>query len=107
MIARESAVFAATVTSTGGIGFDPVELNNFVSAVVANLTIDNVLSESKLLSLAETFRGFSPSQLASRGLPTVEARSSSGRTALPPRRPLTTPSFDNCSHSGRSLPTRR
>ena len=84
VIARESAIFAATVTSTGGIGFDPVELNNFVSAAVANLTIDNVLSESKLLSLAETFRGFSPSQLASRGLPMVEARSSSGRTVLAP-----------------------
>ncbi|MGB9112003.1 MAG: LCP family protein [Acidimicrobiales bacterium] len=73
-IAREDAVFAATVTSTGGIVFDPVELNNLVSAVVGNLTVDKTLSESKLLSLAETFRGFSRTQLSETTLPTVAAK---------------------------------
>jgi anionic cell wall polymer biosynthesis LytR-Cps2A-Psr (LCP) family protein len=83
-IARQDAVFAATITSTGGILFDPVELNNLVSSVVANLTIDNAISESRLLSLAETFRGFSRVQLSPRTLPTVSARTSDGRRVVAP-----------------------
>lgn len=83
-IAREAAIFAATVTSTGGIEFDPVELNNLVTSVVANLTVDNALSESRLLSLAETFRGFSHTQLAAVTLPTLEATTRSGSTVVAP-----------------------
>jgi anionic cell wall polymer biosynthesis LytR-Cps2A-Psr (LCP) family protein len=84
VIARQSSVFAATVTSSGGIEFDPVELNNLVSAAVANLTVDNALSESKLLSLAETFRGFSRNQLTEVTLPTVEAKTRSGQGVTAP-----------------------
>ncbi|MGA8295771.1 MAG: LCP family protein [Acidimicrobiales bacterium] len=76
---RENSVFAATVTSSGGIGFDPVELNNLVSSAVANLTIDNGISEGKLLSLAETFRGFSRAQLAPVAFPVIEARTRDDR----------------------------
>lgn len=83
-IAREDAVFAATITSTGGIVFDPVELNNLVSSVVANLTVDHAISESGLLSLAETFRGFSRAQLASVTLPAVKARSRTGAGVTAP-----------------------
>ncbi len=83
-IAREDTVFAATVTSTGGIVFDPVELNNLVSAVVTNLTVDRALSESKLLSLAETFRGFSRTQLSETTLPTVAAKSRTGQRVAAP-----------------------
>jgi hypothetical protein len=85
VIARESAVFASAVKSSGGILFDPVELNNLISSAVANLTIDNKMSETRLLSLADTFRGFSPVQLSEEEtLPTVEATLPSGRHVTAP-----------------------
>jgi LytR_cpsA_psr family len=85
VIAREAAVFASTVKSSGGILFDPVELNNLVSSIVANLTIDNKISERRLLSLADMFRGFSLGQLSEETLPTVEATLPSvhGRVTAP------------------------
>lgn len=52
---------------------NPIELNNIVSAVTNNLTVDKGLSQKEMLNLAKRFRSISPTSLPSTTLPTVPA----------------------------------
>jgi LCP family protein required for cell wall assembly len=52
---------------------NPIELNNIVSAVTTNLTVDKGLSQHEMLNLAKRFRSLSPASLPSTTLPTVPA----------------------------------
>jgi LCP family protein required for cell wall assembly len=52
---------------------NPIELNNIVSAVTTNLTVDKGLSQKEMLNLAKRFRSLNPASLPSTTLPTVPA----------------------------------
>jgi LCP family protein required for cell wall assembly len=49
---------------------DPLALNNVVSGVTTNLTVDKGLSQREMLNLAKRFRTLSPANLPSTTLPT-------------------------------------
>jgi LCP family protein required for cell wall assembly len=64
---------------------NPIKANQFIGAVVHNLTIDSGLSVGTAVSLARQFRGFDPNQLATVTLPTTVANNyqSFGDVLLP------------------------
>ena len=58
-IQRQDAFFRAVLAKVNHVDHNPFAINSFIGAAVGNLTIDDTLSESDLLHIAEDFRGLS------------------------------------------------
>jgi LCP family protein required for cell wall assembly len=84
VIQRQEALFAALVSASKSTVTNPIALNDFVSAVASHLTVSDSLSESKLYSLAETFRGFTAGDLNTKVFPTIASRTRSGAAVMAP-----------------------
>lgn len=81
-IQRQDAFFRALLPKLRTIDTNPAGLNDFLSALTANIAIDNSISESELLSLANTFRHMSSFQ--SETLPTIPYTTPAGADVLLP-----------------------
>ena len=80
-VSRTSAGSSARTPSSGPcwprlnqIGLNPITINSFIGAAVGNLTIDDTLTESDLLHIAEDFQGLPSSHLVTETLPTIGLR---------------------------------
>ena len=56
-IQRQDAFFRAVLAKINQVALNPLTINAFIGAAVGNLTIDDTLSKSDLLHLAQDFRG--------------------------------------------------
>ncbi len=70
-IQRQDAFFRAVLQKLNQTGLNPLTINSFLSAAVSNLTIDDTLSKSDLLNIAEDFKGLPSSHLITETLPTI------------------------------------
>ncbi len=70
-IQRQDAFFRAVLAKVNSSITNPFAINSFIGSAVGNLTIDDTLSESDLLHIAEDFRGLSSSHLITETLPTT------------------------------------
>ena len=62
-IQRQDAFFRAVLAKINPVGLNPFTINDFLGAAVSNLTIDDTLSKSDLLNIAEDFKGLQSSHL--------------------------------------------
>ena len=62
-IQRQDAFFRAVLAKVNASITNPLAINSFIGAAVGNLTIDDTLSQSDLLHIAEDFRGLPSSHL--------------------------------------------
>jgi LCP family protein required for cell wall assembly len=76
-IQRQNVIIKAVIDKARGSD-NPLTLNAFLGSVVHDVTIDQNMSNSDLLSLAQTYHAFSGSSLQTATLPTVGAYSSVG-----------------------------
>ena len=81
-IQRQDAFFHAVLQKLNQTSLNPFTINAFIGAAVTNLTIDDTLSRSDLLHIAEVFRGLPSSHLVTETLPTVSYTSAGGAAAL-------------------------
>ena len=73
-IQRQDAFFRAVLQKVNQVGLNPITINSFLGAAVSNLTIDDTLSKSDLLNIAEDFKGLPSSHLITETLPTDRLR---------------------------------
>lgn len=76
-IQRQNEIIEAVIDKVKGT-IDPLTLNSFLSAVVHDITKDDGLSATGLISLAENYHAFSTSDLQTYTLPTISAQTSDG-----------------------------
>jgi LCP family protein required for cell wall assembly len=81
-IQRQDAFFRAVLAKVNLSVTNPLAINGFISAAVGNLTIDDTLSPSDLLHLAEEFKGLSSSHLITETLPTTSYTTGGGAAVL-------------------------
>ncbi len=70
-IQRQDAFFRAVLAKVNQSSLNPFTVNSFIGAAVGNLTIDDTLSKSDLLNLAQDFRSTPASHLVTETLPTL------------------------------------
>ena len=81
-IQRQDAFFRAVLQKLNASITNPIAINGFISAAVANLTIDDTLSESELFTLAEQLHGLSQSNLHTETLPAYSFTTDGGAAVL-------------------------
>jgi LCP family protein required for cell wall assembly len=86
-IQRQDAFFRAVLQKVGQVGLNPITINSFLGAAVSNLTIDDTLSKSDLLNIAEDFKGLSSSHLITETLPTIGFVTGGGADVLKEAQP--------------------
>ncbi|HVX23597.1 MAG TPA: LCP family protein [Acidimicrobiales bacterium] len=93
-IQRQDAFFQAVLAKLNNVGFNPITINNFLGAAVKNLTIDDGLSESNLMTMATTFHGLPAANLHTETLPTTAFVTSGGADVLDEAKPYATAMID-------------
>jgi LCP family protein required for cell wall assembly len=86
-IQRQDAFFRAVLAKANASITNPFAINSFLGAAVGNLTIDDTLSQSDLLHLAEDFRGLGGSNLVTETLPTLGFTTDGGAAVLKEAQP--------------------
>jgi LCP family protein required for cell wall assembly len=86
-IQRQDAFFRAVLQKLNQVGLNPITINSFLGAAVSNLTIDDTLSKSDLLNIAEDFKGLSSSHLITETLPTIGFVTDGGAEVLKEAQP--------------------
>lgn len=81
-IQRQDAFFRAVLAKVNASVTNPLAINSFIGAAVGNLTIDDTLSQSDLLRIAEDFRGLLSSHLVTKTLPTIGYTTDGGASVL-------------------------
>src|SRR5208282_2984863 len=81
-IQRQDAFFRAVLAKVNASITNPFTINAFIGAAVGNLTIDDTLSQSDLLQIAEDFRGLPSSHLTTETLPTIAYVTDGGADVL-------------------------
>ena len=74
-IQRQNTLIEAVIDKAKA-GYNPLRLNAFLGSIVHDITKDDAMSSSELVSLAETYHAFSGSALKTYTLPTYGASSS-------------------------------
>jgi LCP family protein required for cell wall assembly len=74
-IQRQNVVIEAVIDKARSSSYNPIKVNSFLSSVVHDITKDNAMSTSTLLSLAQRYHAFSGSALKTLTLPTLGASS--------------------------------
>jgi LCP family protein required for cell wall assembly len=103
-IQRQDAFFRAVLKKAGTIGFDPIAINNFVSAAVTNLTIDDTLSKGDLITIANDFKGLPPKHLFTETLPTIGYVTDGGADVLKEAQPFAQDMIDAFNKIGTTPP---
>ncbi len=86
-IQRQDAFFRAVLAKANASITNPFAINSFLGAAVGNLTIDDTLTQSDLLHLAEDFRGLAGSNLVTETLPTLGYTTDGGAAVLKEAQP--------------------
>jgi len=81
-IQRQDAFFRALLDKANSVKFNPFTVNSFIGAAVHDLTIDNTLTESNLLSMANDFHGLTQANLHTETLPTYGFTTTGGADVL-------------------------
>ncbi len=81
-IQRQDAFFRAVLAKVNASVTNPLAMNSFIGAAVGNLTIDDTLSQSDLLDIAQDFRGLPSSHLVTETLPTIGYTTDGGASVL-------------------------
>ena len=74
-IQRQNIIIDAVISRARG-SYNPFTLNSFLGSIVHDITVDDQMSFSDMVSLATTYHAFSPSSLKTYTLPTVAEVSS-------------------------------
>jgi LCP family protein required for cell wall assembly len=74
-IQRQNAIIEAVIDKAKS-SYNPLKINAFLGSVVHDITKDNAMSTSMLISLAQRFHAFSGSALQTATIPTLGASSS-------------------------------
>ncbi len=80
---RQATLLDAVATRLQGAALDPIAMYDFLAAAARDVTIDQTISAGRLISLAQTFRGFPPSELEAQILPTAPGVIGRSVVALP------------------------
>jgi LCP family protein required for cell wall assembly len=75
-IQRQNVVIEAVIDKARSSSYNPLKVNAFLSSIVHDITKDNGMSTSMLVSLAQRYHAFSGSALKTMTLPTLGASSS-------------------------------
>ncbi len=81
-IQRQDQFFRAVLQQVNGSLSNPLTINAFISESVGNITIDDTLTESDLLHIAEVFKGLPSSHLITETLPTTSFVTDGGADVL-------------------------
>ncbi len=81
-IQRQDAFFRAVLQKLNASITNPIAINNFISAAVGNLTIDDTLGEGDLFRLAEELHGLPQANLHTETLPTYGFTTGGGASVL-------------------------
>jgi LCP family protein required for cell wall assembly len=81
-IQRQDSFFRAVLAKVNTAITNPLAINDFISAAVGNLAIDDTLSEGDLFRIATEFRGLSSAHLVTETLPTTSYVTSAGADVL-------------------------
>ncbi|MGI8750862.1 MAG: LCP family protein [Acidimicrobiales bacterium] len=106
-IQRQQAFVKRMVDKAQGQFTNPVALNNIVSGVTKNLTVDNGFSTSLIVSLAKIFRGINSTAIPTATLP-VKPETIGGQDVLSldqPQAQTNITSFNHLGTSADSAPT--
>ncbi len=74
-IQRQNVIIEAVIDKARSSSYNPVKVNAFLDSIVHDITKDNAMSTSMLISLAQRFHAFSGSSLKTVTLPTLGASS--------------------------------
>jgi LCP family protein required for cell wall assembly len=74
-IQRQNVIIEAVIDKARSSSYNPIKVNNFLDSIVHDITKDNAMSTSTLISLAQRFHAFSGSALKTLTLPTLGASS--------------------------------
>jgi len=74
-IQRQDLIIEAVIDKVKSSSYNPLKVNSFLGSIVHDITKDDAMSTSMLLSLAQRFHAFSASSLKTLTLPTVGASS--------------------------------
>jgi hypothetical protein len=102
-IQRQDSFFRAVLAKVNQSIYNPLAMNNFLSAAVANLTIDDTLTKSDLFTIVDEFRGLSSAHLITETLPTLGYVTSGGADVLLAAQPYANNMIYEFDHIG--LPT--
>ena len=78
-IQRQNAIIEAVIDKAKSSSYNPLKVNSFLGSIVHDITKDDAMSTSMLLSLAQRYHAFSGSSLQTLTLPTTGASSYVGR----------------------------
>ncbi len=104
-IQRQDAFFRAVLQKINEVGLNPLTINSFLGAAVSNITIDDTLSKSDLLSIVEDFKGLPSSHLVTETLPTLGYTTSGGADVLKEAQPYATNMINAFNQIGTAPPT--
>jgi len=74
-IQRQDTIIEAVIDKVKSSSYNPLKVNSFLGSIVHDITKDDAMSTSMLLSLAQRFHAFSASSLRTLTLPTTGASS--------------------------------
>ncbi len=103
-IQRQDAFFRAVLAKANASVTNPLAMNSFIGAAVGNLTIDDTLSQSDLLHIAEDFRGLPSSHLVTETLPTIGYTTDGGASVLKLAEPYAQNMIDSFNAIGTQPP---
>jgi LCP family protein required for cell wall assembly len=86
-IQRQDSFFRAVLAKVNASITSPLAINGFISAAVGNLTIDDTLSKTDILHIAEEFKGLDAKHLVTETLPTTSFTTSGGAAVLQEAQP--------------------
>ncbi len=74
-IQRQDLIIEAVIDKVKSSSYNPLKVNSFLGSIVHDITKDDAMSTSMLLSLAQRFHAFSASSLKTLTMPTLGASS--------------------------------
>ena len=74
-IQRQDTIIEAVIDKLKSSSYNPLKINSFLGSIVHDITKDDAMSTSMLLSLAQRFHAFSASSLKTLTVPTLGATS--------------------------------
>ncbi len=86
-IQRQDQFFRAVLQKVNSSITNPLTINAFISESVGNITIDDTMTESDLLHIAEVFKGLPNSHLVTETLPTTSFVTDGGADVLQEAQP--------------------
>lgn len=104
-IQRQDAFFRAVLAKANASITNPFAINSFIGSAVGNLTIDDTLSESDLINLAQDFRALPASHLITETLPTLSYLTNGGADALQEAQPYAQNMIDAFNAIGATPPS--